>query len=170
MRYTKEFKLECVKKYLKGEHVDDPGGCKHKTFHTTLLRWVRIYNCLGEKGLDHKKPKLSFNDKLQMCLRAASGEAFTSIAFSYGRNESYVSNLYKKYLINGEDGLKLDKRGRPSKMKNKDIKEIIKNEKNPKEREEILLQKIEDLEIENEYLKKLKALVQKRMDQQHKKK
>lgn len=170
MRYTKEFKMECIRKYFNGEYIPDPGGCKHKTFRTKLLHWVKIYNCLGENGLDHNKPKLTYNDKLQMCLRADKGESFVSIASSYGRQATYVSKIYKKYLLNGVDGLKLDKRGRPSKMKNKDINELINKETNPKLREKFLLQKIEDLEIENEYLKKLNALVQKRMDQQPKKK
>ena len=30
MRYTKKFKLDCIKKYKAGEHIDDPGGCKHE--------------------------------------------------------------------------------------------------------------------------------------------
>lgn len=32
MRFTKEFKLECIRKYKSGELIDDPGGCKHSTF------------------------------------------------------------------------------------------------------------------------------------------
>ena len=52
MRYTKEFKLECVRKYNAGEHIDDPGGCTHSTFRHTVILWARIYNALGEAGLD----------------------------------------------------------------------------------------------------------------------
>lgn len=169
MRYTKEFKLECVKKYLRGERIDDPGGCSHKTFHTKLLRWVRIYNCLGENGLNIDKPKLTLNDKIKICTLADKGESLCSIAISYGREESHISQIYKKYLKNGIDGLKLNKKGGPSKMKKIDIKKQTKNENKLNETKD-LLQRIEDLEIENEYLKKLNALVQKRMDQQPKKK
>ena len=56
MRYTKEFKLECVRKYMNGEHIPDPGGCTHRTFYRNVLRWVKIFNQLGEIGLEHKKP------------------------------------------------------------------------------------------------------------------
>ena len=34
MRYTKEFKLECVR------NIPDPGGCTHRTFYRNVLRWV----------------------------------------------------------------------------------------------------------------------------------
>lgn len=51
MRYTKEFKLECVRKYMNGENIPDPGGCTHRTFYRNVLRWVKIFNQLGEIGL-----------------------------------------------------------------------------------------------------------------------
>lgn len=57
MRFTKEFKLECIRKFKFGEQIDDPGGCKHKTFADTVRRWVRIYDSMGEVGLEHVKPK-----------------------------------------------------------------------------------------------------------------
>lgn len=157
-------------KYLNGERIEDPGGCGHSTFHNKVLGWVRIYKQLGEVGLEHKKPTLTYEDKLEICRRVDDGETFMSIAVSYGRQSDFISRIYKKYLSKGLDGLKSDKRGRPSKMK-KDKKELkLEDIKDPNEREKFLLKEIEKLQIENEYLKKLDALVQKRMDQQQKKK
>ena len=40
MKYSKEFKLECVRKYMNGENIPDPGGCTHRTFYRNVLRWV----------------------------------------------------------------------------------------------------------------------------------
>lgn len=170
MRYTKEFKLECVKKYLNGQHIDDPGGCTHKTFHRKVIHWVSIYKQLGEAGLEHKKPSLTLEDKLEICRRAENGESFTSIAISYGRQVANISNIYKKYSKEGIDGLKSNKRGRPSKMKKENNELKLEDIKDPKEREKFLLEENERLKIENEYLKKLDALVQKRMGRQQKKK
>lgn len=168
MRYTKEFKLECVHKYLNHEYIKDPGGCTHKTFIWMVRHWVATYQNLGDAGLSHNKPKLTVEDKLEICNRIDNGETFNQVAISYGRKHDYVSKIYKIYLRDGVDGLKSSsKRGRPSKMK----KEKINLEKlSPEEREKELLARIERLEIENEYLKKLDALVQKRMAQQQKKK
>ena len=164
MRFTKEFKLECIRKYKSGEQIVDPGGCKHSTFSHTVLQWVRIYNALGEAGLDHKKPKRSWKNKMDMIQRVLDGESITEVAYSNGLHNSLLSKWYKNYQEFGIDGLKLDRRGRPPKMAKKP-----KTSNEPKTKEE-LEKELEYLRAENEYLKKLNALVQKRKGRQPKKK
>ena len=164
MRFTKEFKLECVRKHKAGEHIEDPGGCKHHTFWDTVLEWVRVYDALGEIGLEHKKPKRDWKTKLDMILRVENGESFRTVAFSNGIKGSLLSKWYKIYQESGIDGLKLDRRGRPPKMVKKP-----KASNEPKTKEE-LEKELEYLRAENEYLKKLSALVQKRKGRKPKKK
>ena len=164
MRYTKEFKLECVRKYKAGEPIKDPGGCKHKTFYKKVNMWAHIYDSLGEAGLEHKKPKRKWQDKMNMIQRVISGESICEVAFSNGIQGELLSKWYKIYQESGIDGLKLDRRGRPPKMTKKSKKS---NE--PKTKEE-LEKELEYLRAENEYLKKLNALVQKRKGRQPKKK
>lgn len=165
MRFTKEFKLECIKKYKVGEHIDDPGECSHETFRHTVVRWVRIYNALGEVGLEHKKPKRSWENKMDMIQRVIDGESISEVALSNGINQDLLSKWYKKYQESGIDGLKLlDRRGRPPKMAKKS-----KTSNEPKTKEE-LEKELEYLRAENEYLKKLSALVQKRKGRRPKKK
>lgn len=170
MKYTKEFKLDCVNKYLNGIRIDNPGGCKHQTFMRKVIHWAAIYQQLGEAGLEHKKPGLSLKDKINICSRADQGETFNQIAITYGRAEAFISGIYRKYQSGGIDALKLDKRGRPPKMDKKKVELKLEGIKDSKEREKYLLKELEKAQIENEYLKKLSALVQKRMDQQQKKK
>ena len=164
MRYTKQFKLECVQKYKTGEHIDDPGGCKRKTFRNKVRHWVRIYDSLGEIGLEHKKPKRSWQDKMDMIQRVLNGESIQETALSNGIQENLLSKWYKIYQKSGIDGLKLDRRGRPPKMAKKP-----KTSNEPKTKEE-LEKELEYLRTENEYLKKLNALVQKRKGRRPKKK
>lgn len=164
MRFTKEFKLECIQKYKTGKHIDDPGGCKHKTFRTKVRKWVLIYDALGEVGLEHKKPKRTWKDKYDMIQRVLDGESFNQVACSNGIQENLLSKWYKIYQKSGIDGLKLDKRGRSPKMVKKP-----KTSNETKTKEE-LEKELEYLRAENEYLKKLNALVQKREDRQPKKK
>lgn len=164
MRFTKEFKLECIRKYKTGEHIDDPGGCKHKTFWNTIIEWVRIYDCLGEVGLEHKKPKRTWQDKMDMIQRIFDGESISEVALSNGIKHDLLSKWYKIYQEFGIDGLKLDRRGRPPKMAKKP-----KTSNEPKTKEE-LEKELEYLRAENEYLKKLSALVQKRKGRRPKKK
>ena len=164
MRYTKEFKLECVRKYKAGERIDDPGGCKHTTFWNNVLEWIRIYDCLGEVGLEHKKPKRNWQDKMNMIQRVIDGESIKSVAYSNGIKGSLLSKWYKIYQESGIDGLKLDRRGRHPRMAKKP-----KTSNEDKTKEE-LERELEYLRAENEYLKKLNALVQKRKGRQPKKK
>lgn len=164
MRYTKEFKLECIRKYKAGEHIDDPGGCKHKTFQHKVRIWSRIYESLGEIGLEHKKPKRTWQDKMNMIQRVLNGESISEVAYSNGTQDSLLSKWFKIYQESGIDGLKLDKRGRPPKMAKRP-----KTSNGTKTKEE-LEKELEYLRAENEYLKKLSALVQKRKGRQPKKK
>jgi len=75
-----------------------------------------------------------------------------------------LSKWYKIYQEFGIDGLKLDRRGRHYKMAKKS-----KTSNETKTKEE-LEKELEYLRAENEYLKKLNALVQKRKGRQPKKK
>lgn len=164
MRFTKEFKLECIRKYKTGERIDDPGGSKHSTFQHMVVRWVRIYNELGEIGLEHKKPKRSWQDKMVMIQRVIDGESFSEVAFSNGIGSDLLIKWYKTYQESGIDGLKLDRRWRSPKMVKKPMTS------NRTKIKEELKRELEYLRAENEYLKKLNALVQKRKGRQPKKK
>ena len=164
MRFTKEFKLECIRKYKSGERIDDPGGCKHSTFRHTVVRWVRIYDSVGEAGLEHRFKMKTWQDKLALVQRVVDGESLQSVSIDNAIEESLLSKWYKIYQESGIDGLKLDKRGRPPKMAKKS-----KTSNEAKTKEE-LEKELEYLRAENEYLKKLSALVQKRKGRQPKKK
>ena len=97
MRYTKEFKLNCVKKYKAGESISDPGGCKHKTFHKKVKTRTRIYDSLGEEGLEHKIRARTWKDKLEMILKVVSGKSISEVAISNGIEVSLLSKWYKIY-------------------------------------------------------------------------
>ena len=164
MRYSKEFKIECVKKHMDGCYIETPLGCQRNTFMNKVRAWVRTYETLGDLGLDHNKPQLTLNEKLILMSRIQSGESISYVAASVGRQTSSLSRWYKIYLEKGVDGLKSLKRGRKPSMTNK--KKNNKNETSIKE----LREELEYLRAENAYLKKLNALVQKRKDRQQKKK
>lgn len=121
-----------------------------------------MYNFLGEAAFD-KKPKRNWNDKYEMVQRVMDGESVKSVAFSNGIENSLLSKWCKIYKKYGIEGLKLDLQG------------VHKMAKKPKTSNEIktkeeLEKELEYLRAENEYLKKLNALVQKRKGRQLKKK
>ena len=168
MRYSKEFKLECVHRYKNGDHIEDPPGVKHRPFHDQLLRWIRIYDSLGEEGLEHGRPTLDINQRIELINRVESGESQQSVALSAGIQAALLIKWHKIYKESGIDGLKLLKRGSKPSMAKQDNK-VAKKDPKDMTREE-LLEALEMATIEVEYLKKLSALVQKRKAQEQKKK
>ena len=164
MKYTKEFKLECIRKYKNGEYIEDPPGVNHKYFYRQVLGWAKIYDSLGEAGLDHNRPTLDIDQRLELIRRVESGESYNQVAHSVGIQHDLLIKWHNIYLESGIDGLKSLKRGRPSMNKKKSNKDKDKSEL------ELLKEENEYLKAENEYLKKLDALVSKRKTQPQKKK
>lgn len=167
MKYSKEFKLECVQRYKNGDYIEDLPGVKHSNFRDQVRKWTRISDSLGEKGLEHGRPTLDINQRIELINRVESGESYTSVALSAGIHDDLLIKWHKIYQEKGIDGLKLLKRGRPSMAKQN--KEVAKKDPKDMSRDE-LLEALEMATIENEYLKKLSALVQKRKAQEQKKK
>ena len=168
MKYSKEFKLECVMKYKNGEHINDPPGVKHRAFHDQILKWNKIFDSMGEKGFDHDKPTLSIKERIGLFVRVENGESYNAVACSVGIKDSLLSKWHKIYLQDGIEGLQSLKRGKP-KMNNKPKVEKSLDQMTPEEKNKYYEERLEYLEAENAYLKKLRALVQSKQDQQRKK-
>lgn len=121
-----------------------------------------------EKGKNIKYP-LEF--KIEIITRLLHGESMRSIAAELYVNDGMIHSWLKKYKELGYNGLIEKKRGRPSKMKpkqNKVKQDIPMDEKDKKIKE--LEERNAQLEMENDLLKKLRALVQQRKQQPNKKK
>ena len=169
MKYSKEFKLECVQRYKNGDHIDTPPGFKERDFFMgQIRRWTKTFDSLGEAGLEHGKPTLDVDQRIELINRVEAGESYASVAFSAGIQDNLLSKWHKIYQEKGIDGLKLLKRGRKPSMA-KQNKDVAKKDPKDMNRDE-LLEALEMATIENEYLKKLSALVQKRKAQEQKKK
>ena len=103
MRYTKEFKLECIKKYKNRERIIDPPGVKHGDFHRQIIRWLSIYDNLGDVGLNHNKPKLSVQTIVELIKRVEYGESYSQVSLSAGRLPDLLIKWHKIYLQYGID-------------------------------------------------------------------
>ena len=87
----------------------------------------------------------------------------TAYHFNLGNN--YIVNKWERiYYEEGPQGLYIERRGRSKNMSSKHRKKLS------KEVEEDLIAENQRLRMENEYLKKLNALVQERIKRENKKK
>ncbi|MBQ5553023.1 MAG: helix-turn-helix domain-containing protein [Erysipelotrichaceae bacterium] len=165
MKYSKEFKLECIRKRKEGIYIATPPGFRERDCFLNQVRdWTRIYDSLGEAGLEHGRPTLDIDQRLELIRRVENGESYKSAALSAGIGDDLLIKWHKIYMEKGIDGLKSLKRGKPS-MKKKPVSK----EDSDKTKEE-LLKELEYVRAENEYLKKLSALVQERKAREQKKK
>lgn len=163
MKYTLEFKLECVEKYKKGIRIDLPPGVKHRaTFLHYLMDWVKAYEDLGVEGLMHKSRNREWTpeERLALVAKVLAGSSMREVARSGHIPYGMLYQWVKRYRERGMDGLEC-RRGKPPKVP---IMPKKKAKLTPSEREEleVLRARNEYLEAENEYLKKLGALVTER--------
>ena len=165
MKYSLIFKLDCVEKYLNGKHISTPGKTTNQrnTFLRHVRCWAKNYEDLGIEGLKH----LSHNkiwtpeERFSLVAKVLAGNSITLVAKQAHINDGQLYQWVKRYKEKGMDGLQLRK-GRKPKMPKETKKDSTKLTKSEKEELVLLREKAKYLEMENEYLKKLDALVTKR--------
>ena len=167
-KYSDEFKVEVVKYYEKN-HI----GCELLAKHfnvpneSIVRRWIKRYEMYGIDGLVYKNNKYDGNFKISVVEYMHENHLSLNETCVKFRINS-VCNLSKWERIYYEEGpqaLYENKRGRPRKMNFKPRKKKL-----SKEVEEDLIAENQRLRMENEYLKKLNALVQERINRENKKK
>ena len=170
MRYSYEFKLECVKNYKEGKPNIKPVWCKlnNHNFITAIETWVRLFDRYGPDGLKHKQFNKVWTSegRYELVAKVLAGQTITSVAIEEGINSGQLYQWVQKYKQYGYDGLELKHKGRPP--KGGYIMTKSKKDKPTKltqsEKEELILlrEKERYLEAENAYLKKLAALTVKK--------
>ena len=165
MKYSWEFKLECVDKYKNGEYIMVPGTSnQHHSFMQHVRAWVKIYDDLGVDGLKHSSTSQDWmpEQRFELVAKVLAGNSIRNVANNAHINPGQLYQWVRRYNEKGMNGLQC-KKGRPTEqfvMKKKTKKSKL----SVSEQEELKLlrERNEYLEMENEYLKKLDALVSKR--------
>lgn len=166
MKYTLEFKLECIDKYKKGIHIDLPPNarCKERDFFMHKVRdWNRLYDLHGIDGLKHSQFNHAWTkeERFKLVAQVLAGKTISQVSFENKVKGCILSSWIRRYREKGIEGLELRK-GRKTKVPNMPKKKKVKLALSEKEELELLRVRNEYLEAENAYLKKLDALVSKR--------
>lgn len=136
-----------------------------------IRKVIKQFEKFGSKALEvnHKNKKYTSEDKIKLINLVLNGESISSVAYEHMMSPGLLSTWVKKYKELGYNGLSKPK-GRPKIMKQETNKpkQIHEDEKDKRIRE--LEERNAQLEMENDLLKKLRALVQQRTQQQNKKK
>ena len=167
-KYSNEFKLQVVKYCIDEQHgyTATANHFNMKQNHT-VLKWVRKYKEHGAVGLIKNTKKYDGKFKQNVIEYMHSNHLSlteTAIKFNIG-NHNVVGKWERIYYEEGPQGLYIERRGRSKNMSSKPKKKNLN-----KEIEEDLIAENQRLRMENEYLKKLNALVQERIKREDKKK
>ncbi len=127
---------------------------------TPIQRWVLLYKQFGPEGLLLKHGTYDGTFKVSVVEYMHENHlSLTQTAAKFGVPQaSTVGKWERIYYEEGPQGLYQDNRGRKSKMSSDKPKKKLNQQT-----EEDLIAEVQRLRMENEYLKKLQALVQERI-------
>ena len=168
-KYSNEFKLEVVKYYLEEQH--SYRECCRKfniPSMTPIKKWVNKYEMYGPEGIVRRiNSSYDGNFKQNVVEYMHSNHLSATETATYYRlaGADIVLRWERIYYEEGPQGLYVERRGRSINMSAKPKKKKLN-----KDVEEDLIEEVQRLRMENEYLKKLNALVQERIKRENKKK
>jgi len=157
-RYSVELKMEAIESWEERKLTLAEITNKYNISTQTLRRWVEEYKSKGLAGLvSNPKNKVytgEFKQSIVEDMRKNKlSQSEASRKYSIGRSQ--VQQWERIYLEQGVEGLYIEKRGRSSKSTSANEEVALK-----KSVEEDLIAENQRLRMENEYLKKLNALIQ----------
>lgn len=167
-KYSNEFKLNVVKYCIEQHHSYGEASNKFNIPSIENVRqWCKKYELHGPAGL-LKNQKASYSGEFKQSVVEYMhtnhlSAIETAMHFNFG-NANHVLKWERIYYEEGPQGLYIERRGKSKNMSSKPRKK-----KNVNENED-LLKEVQYLRMENEYLKKLNALVQERIKRENKKK
>ena len=141
MRYSYEFKKECVELYKQGKWMETPEGIKQEAFRSSIRYWIRLVDLHGEEILKHKEQNKEWTaeEKFKLVSKVLAGNSYKSVAIEVGIPDGQLYTWVNKYKNFGYNSLEIKKRGRPSKMKEKNENTNIEPKPlNESEREELI--------------------------------
>ena len=170
-KLTTKDKIKIIELYKDGYGYTLIANKLNISSHNIIKNVIKQYELFGDCALivRHKNKSYSIEYKISLIERVKKGESITRVAHENMMSPGQLSTWVKKYKELGYNGLSKPK-GRPKIMKQETNKpkQIHEDEKDKRIRE--LEERNAQLEMENDLLKKLRALVQQRTQQQNKKK
>jgi transposase len=158
--YSNELKLEIVQRYLKGDISLKDLAEKYHVGKSDIQKWKAAYIEHGIAGLTTTHGTYTGDFKVAVVeYMHTTGASMRQTAAHFNiPSMKSVNDWERIYYEEGKEALYEERRGRAHKMETKKPGKP----KNDVQTNEDLLAEVQRLRMENEYLKKLNALVQER--------
>jgi transposase len=167
-KYSFEEKCEAIQRVLDGMSFGESARILGVN-KAQLQRWFHLYENHGWESLRNGGASYDGAFKVMVVEYMHSNHlSFRTTAAYFGvKNDSNVAAWERIYYEEGPEGLLRKKpRGRPPKGMGKK-KPVSQKKELSEETKEDLIAEVQRLRMENEYLKKLRALVQERIDREN---
>ncbi len=158
-KFTAEDKLTAVKRYLNGSESSSEIAKSLGTDHKAILKWVKQYEYSGVDAFINPCTNYTQQFKLDVLnYMIEHGTSLNETAAIFKIPAPSTIIVWRKlFETQGLDALQSKKKGRPSMTKESNQQPKQAPDKGSTK---ALEERIKQLEMENEYLKKLNALVQ----------
>ncbi|WP_343307340.1 helix-turn-helix domain-containing protein [Chitinophaga niabensis] len=168
-KYSLAYKLDAVRQVVAGRSSVRQKADLLQINIDMLRRWVSYYRAFGTAGLERQNNRYPASFKMEVIrtyLQESLSLKATCLRFHIPCT-AVLSRWLRIYEQEGNVGLKQEKRGKRKSMAPK--KPATKGAK-VKTREQELEEELAYLRLENQYLKKLQALIQKKQEEKAKEK
>jgi len=149
-----------VVKLVKEEHLSYlKAGKAIGASKTVVLEWVKLFEKHGFEALKEKTSRKTYLGEFKLNVIKYMHDNHLScytVAAKFNVARTQIQRWERIYYEEGTEALLQERRGRPQKMKQKSDDKTCNENK-----QEDLIAEVQQLRMENEYLKKLNALVQK---------
>lgn len=118
MKYTLEFKLECIERYKQSHSYVYPPGVKSKgSFRSHVQDWARLYGDLGIDGLRHSgtSKEWTAKERFGLVAKVLAGRSVKGMVREAHIGSGQLYQRMKRYREKGMKGLEC-RRGKPPKV------------------------------------------------------
>ena len=94
MRYSYEFKKECVELYRQGKWMETPEGTKQYMFRDKIRYWSKLADFNGEEIIKRKEKnkEWSADEKFKWVSKVLAGNSCMSVAIEAGVLDGQLNN------------------------------------------------------------------------------
>ncbi len=109
MRYSYEYKKECVELYRQGKWMETPEDVNQHMFRDKIRYWSKLVDFHGEEILKHKEQNKDWSaeEKFKFISKVLAGNSCNSVAIEAGIPDGQLYTWVNKYKNLGIILLKL---------------------------------------------------------------
>ena len=103
MKYSCEYKKQCMELYRQGKWPETPEGVSADRFHHTVVEWHHLEKACGTEALRHKKQNKVWTaeEKYELVAKVLADASYTETAIAAGIDSGLLYRWVRCYKMKG---------------------------------------------------------------------